>query len=127
MNAAMFRTLKNAFRGRKPFGEVVNSPGSSQYQSIPGEVTKSDAGDNIIKPQQFHSSDELKIIVDHIPDKNEMLYLFYVNKDKLNNCPQVPISTDNECILAVIDTVSQISLVKEEMYHNLRSEDMESL
>jgi len=53
--------------------------------------------------------------------------LFDVNKEKLNICPQIPISLGNERVFAVIDTVSQISLVKEKMYHRLRSEDMESL
>jgi len=49
------------------------------------------------------------------------------NKETLNNCPQIPISIGNERVLAVIDTVSKISPVKEKMYHKSRSEDMESL
>jgi hypothetical protein len=44
---------------------------------------------------------------------SEILCLFYVNKEKLNNCPQILISIGNERAFAVIDTVNQISLVKE--------------
>jgi len=67
----MFQTLKNSFSGRKPFCEVVKSPGLNQYQLIPEEVTKSDSGDNTTKPQQFCNTDELQITVDHIPDKTK--------------------------------------------------------
>jgi len=77
--------------------------------------------------QQFRNTDELQITVDHIPDKNETLCPFYVNKEMLNNCPQIPISIGNERVFAVIDTVSQISLAKEKMIHKLRSKDMKNL
>jgi hypothetical protein len=81
----MFQTLKNAF----------SSPSLSQYQLIPEELTKSDSGDNTTKPQQFGNTDELQITVDHIPGKNETSCPFYVNKEMLNNCPQIPINIGN--------------------------------
>jgi hypothetical protein len=62
-----------------------------------------------------------------MPDNDEILYLFYVNEEKLNSCPRVPICIGNQHIPAVIDTGSQISLLTEERYYKLRSEGMEGL
>jgi hypothetical protein len=53
--------------------------------------------------------------------------MFYVNKEKLNICPRVPICIGNQHIPAVIDTGSQISLLAEELYYKLRSEGVEGL
>ena len=62
-----------------------------------------------------------------MPDNEEILYMFYVNKERLNSCPRVPICIGNRHILAVIDTGSQISLLTEELYYKLRREGMEGL
>ena len=52
-----FEQLKNGVWGRKPFCDEVRSPGSSQYQLIPGVVIKSDSADNTTKPQHFRKTD----------------------------------------------------------------------
>jgi hypothetical protein len=62
-----------------------------------------------------------------MPDNDEILYMFYVNKEKLNSCPRVPICTGNQHTPAVIDTGSHISLLAEELYYKLRSEGVEGL
>lgn len=79
----------NVFRGRKPFCEEVKNSGSSQYQLIPGQVSKSDSVNKTTNPHQIHNTDELKFTVQHISDNDEIVYMFYVNEDKLNICPQV--------------------------------------
>ena len=53
--------------------------------------------------------------------------MFYVNEENLNNFPRVHICIGNQRISAVIDTGSQISLLSEELYHELRSEGVEGL
>ena len=62
-----------------------------------------------------------------MPDSDEILYVFYVNEEKLNSCPRVPICIGNQHIPAVIDTGSQISLLTEDLYYKLRSEGVEGL
>ena len=62
-----------------------------------------------------------------MPDNDEILYTFYVNEEKLNSCPRVPIRIGNQHIRAVIDTGSQVSLLTEELYYKLRSEVVEAL
>ena len=62
-----------------------------------------------------------------MPDNDEILYMFYINEKKLNSCPRVQICIGNQRIPAVIDTGSQISLLSEELYHELRSEGMKGL
>ena len=53
--------------------------------------------------------------------------MLYVNEEKLNSCSSVPICIGNQIIPAVIDTGCKISLLTEELYHELRSEDVEGL
>jgi hypothetical protein len=60
-------------------------------------------------------------------DNNKILYTFYVNEEKLNICPRVPVCIGNQYIPAVINTGSQVSLLTEELDHKLRSEDVEAL
>jgi isopentenyl phosphate kinase len=62
-----------------------------------------------------------------MPDNDEILNKFYVNEEKLNSCPRVPICIGNQHIPAVIDTGRQVSLLTEELYHKLRSEGVEAL
>jgi len=60
-----------------------------------------------------------------MPDNDEIL--FYINEEKLNSCPRVPIRIRNQHISAVIYTGSQISLLTEELYYKLRREGVEGL
>ena len=53
--------------------------------------------------------------------------MFYVNEEKLNRCPRINISIGNQDIPAVIDTGSQISLMTEGLYHELKSEGVRGL
>jgi hypothetical protein len=62
-----------------------------------------------------------------LSDDDEMLYMFYVNEEKLNKCPRINLSINNQNIPAVVDTESQISLITEEMYRKLKSEGVKSL
>jgi hypothetical protein len=62
-----------------------------------------------------------------MPNNDEILYTYYVNEEKLNSCPEVPICIGNQHIPAVINTGSQVSLLTEELYHKLRSEGAEAL
>ena len=62
-----------------------------------------------------------------MPDNDEILYTFYVNEEKLNRCPGVPVCIGNQHIPAVIDIGSQVSLLTEELYYKLRSEVVEAL
>jgi len=70
---------------------------------------------------------EVNLTEEYTPDKDEILYMFYINEEKLNTCPRVLICIGNQRIPAVIDTGSQISLLTEELYHELRSEGVEGL
>jgi len=105
----------------------VQSPNSSQYHFIPEGVTKSDSANKTAKLQQIHKTDELDLTVQHMPNNDEILYTFYVNEEKLNSCPRVPVCIGNQHIPAVIDTGSQVSLLTEDLYHKLRSEGVEAL
>jgi hypothetical protein len=62
-----------------------------------------------------------------MPDNDEILYMCYVNKEKLKSCSRVPICIGNQHIPAVIDTGSHISLLGQELNHKLRSEGVEGL
>ena len=75
----------------------------------------------------MRKTDELNFTVQHKPESDENLYMFYVNEEKLNSCPRVPIRIGNQNIPAVIDTGSQISLLTEELYYKLRSEGVKGL
>jgi hypothetical protein len=105
----------------------MKCPGSSQCQLIPAEVTKVDSANKTDKPEQICETDELNFTEEHIAENDEMLYMFYVNVEKLNSCPMVRICIGNQRISAVIDTGSQISLLSEELYLELRSEGVEGL
>ena len=88
----------------------MKSLGSSQCQLIPAEVTKVDLANKTDKPQQICKTDELNLTEEHVADNNEILYMFYVNEEKLNSCPRVHICIGNQRIPAVIDTGSQLHL-----------------
>jgi len=60
-------------------------------------------------------------------DKDEILYMFYISEEKLNSCPRVLICIENQRVPAVIYTGSQISLLTEQLHHELRSEGVEGL
>jgi len=53
--------------------------------------------------------------------------MFYINEEKLNSCTRVLICIGNQRVPAAIDTGNQISLLKEELYHELKSEGVEGL
>jgi len=99
----------------------------SQYHLIPEGVTKRGSANKTAKLQEIHKIDGLDLIVQHMPDNDEILYTFYVNEEKLNSCPRVPICIGNQHIPAVINTGSQVSLLMEELYRKLRSEGVEAL
>jgi hypothetical protein len=61
-----------------------------------------------------------------MPDNDDILYMFYVNEEMLNSCPRVPIRIGKQHIPDVINTGSQISILMEELYHEFRSEGVES-
>jgi len=58
---------------------------------IPVEVTKTDLSNKLDKLQQISKTDELNFTKEHIPDNDDILYMFYVNEKKLNSCPRVQI------------------------------------
>ena len=88
---------------------------------------KTDLSNKPDKFQQISKTDKLNFTEEHIPDNDESLYMFYVNEKKRNSCPRVQICIGNQRIPAVTDTGSQISLLSEELYHELRSEGVKGL
>ena len=115
------------FKGRKPFCEEVKCPGPSQCQLITAELTKTDLVNKPDKSQQLSGRDKTNLTEECTPDKDEILYMFYIHEEKLNSCPRVLICIGNKCVPAVLDTGSQISLLTEELYHELKSEGVEGL
>jgi hypothetical protein len=99
----------------------------SKYHLIPEEITKRDSANKTAKLQQIRKTDDLNFTLQHMQDIDEILYMFFVNEEKLNSCPRVPICIGNQHIPSVIDTGSQISLLMEELYHRLRSKGVEGL
>jgi len=73
-------------------------------QLIPAEVTKTDSGNKPDKPQQIFKTDELNLTEECIQDNDEILYMFYVNEEKLNSCPTISICVGNQLIPTEIDT-----------------------
>jgi hypothetical protein len=122
-----FKQLRNEFRVHKPFFNEAHKPITSPCQIIVEEAHKRDSGADPTKTQQMSETEELTFTAEHMSGDDEILYLFYVNEEKLNRCPRINISIGNQSIPAVIDTGSQVSLMTEELYYRLKSEGVKSL
>jgi len=62
-----------------------------------------------------------------VPSEQDIVCLYYVNKNNVEKCPQVQILIGNQPCRALIDTGCQCSIKLEELYNEFKAGGLHSL
>jgi hypothetical protein len=103
----------NALRDHKRFDERANVLGLPNYHEIQSRVPK--------------GSLELRSVEHSVQNPNEIVHLFFINKNNLQGCSHVRVIIGNHEMAAILDCGSQTSFITEELYNKLISNPIESL
>ena len=61
------------------------------------------------------------------PSEQDIVWLYYVNENNVETCPQIKILIDNKPCRALIDTGCQCSIISEELYSEFKARGLNSL
>jgi hypothetical protein len=103
----------NALGDHKLFDERVNVLGLPSYHEIQSRVPKKNL--------------ELRFVEHSEQNPNDIVHLFFINRNNLQGCLRVKVGIDNHEMTAILDCGSQTSLINEELYNELISNAIESL
>jgi hypothetical protein len=68
-----------------------------------------------------------RYLMEDVPSEQDIVCLYYVNKNNVETCPQIQILIGNRPCRALIDTGCHCSIISEESYNEFKARVLDSL